>query len=85
MDIATINASMRPISNLALIGDNDVGLIADLTTNIMSGYNIQSGSMSTVADIITSTISRANVNVVEMAESFKMAAGYLKRRRLSVY
>lgn len=78
MDIATINASMRPITNLALIGDNDVGLIADLTTNIMSGYNIQSGSMGTVADIITSTISRANVNVVEMAESFKMAAGYLK-------
>lgn len=78
MDIATINASMRPISNLAIIGDNDVGLIADLTTNIMSGYNIHSGSMGTVADIITSTISRANVNVVEMAESFKMAAGYLK-------
>lgn len=78
MDIATINASMRPITNLALIGDNDVGLIADLTTNIMSGYNIRSSSMGTVADIITSTISRANVNVVEMAESFKMAAGYLK-------
>lgn len=78
MDIATINASMRPITNLALIGDNDVGLIADLTTNIMSGYNIKSGSMGAVADIITSTISRANVNVVEMAESFKMAAGYLK-------
>ena len=78
MDIATINAAMRPISNLAIIGDNDVGLIADLTTNIMSGYNIHSGSMGTVADIITSTISRANVNVVEMAESFKMAAGYLK-------
>ena len=34
--------------------------------------------MGTVADIITSTISRANVNVVEMAESFKMASGYLK-------
>lgn len=78
MDIATINASMRPITNLALIGDNDVGLIADLTTNIMSGYNINSGSMGAVADIITSTIARANVNVVEMAESFKMAAGYLK-------
>lgn len=78
MNITTINASMRPISNLALIGDNDVGLIADLTTNIMSGYNIHSGSMGTVADIITSTISRANVNVVEIAESFKMAAGYLK-------
>lgn len=78
MDVATINASMRPITNLALVGDNDVGLIADLTTNIMSGYNISGSSMGSVADIITSTISRANVNVVEMAESFKMAAGYLK-------
>lgn len=78
MDMATINASMRPITNLALIGDNDVGLIADLTTNIMSGYNISGNSMGSVADIITSTISRANVNVVEMAESFKMASGYLK-------
>lgn len=78
MDVATINASMRPITNLALIGDNDVGLIADLATNIMSGYNISGNSMGSVADIITSTISRANVNVVEMAESFKMAAGYLK-------
>lgn len=78
MDIATVNASMRPIANLSLIGDNDVSLIADLTTNIMSGYHISGGSMGTVADIITSTISRSNVNVVEMAESFKMAAGYLK-------
>lgn len=78
MDIATINASMRPIANLALIGDNEVGLIADLTTNIMSGYNIKNDSMNSVADILSSTVSRSNVNVVEMAESFKMAAGYLK-------
>lgn len=78
MDINTINQSMRPITNLALIGDNDVSLIADLATNIMSGYNINNDSMNPVADILSSTTSRANVNVVEMAESFKMAAGYLK-------
>lgn len=78
MDIDTINKSMRPITNLALIGDNDVGLIADLTTNIMSGYNIRGESMNTVADIIASTISRSNVNIVTTAESYKMAAGYLK-------
>lgn len=78
MDMNTINQSMRPIANLALIGDNDVSLIADLATNIMSGYNISSDSMNPVADILSSTTSRANVNIVEMAESFKMAAGYLK-------
>lgn len=78
MNIETINKSIRPITNLALIGDNDVSYIADLATNIMAGYDIHNDSMDRVADIISSTISRSNVNIVEMAESYKMAAGYLR-------
>lgn len=76
--IDTINKSIRPITNLALIGDNDLSQIADLTTNIMAGYNIRPESMDSVADIIASTISRSNVNIIETAESFKMAAGFLQ-------
>lgn len=78
MNIETINKSIRPITNLALIGDNDVSYIADLATNIMAGYDIHNDSMDSVAYIISSTISRSNVNIVEMAESYKMAAGYLR-------
>lgn len=78
MNIETINKSIRPITNLALIGDNDVSYIADLATNIMAGYDIHNDSMDSVADIISSTIFRSNVNIVEMAESYKMAAGYLR-------
>ena len=78
MNIETINKSIRPITNLALIGDNDVSYIADLATNIMAGHDIHNDSMDSVADIISSTISRSNVNIVEMAESYKMAAGYLR-------
>lgn len=78
MNIDTINKSIGPITNLALIGDNDVSYIADLATNIMAGYDIHNKSMYSVADIISSTISRSNVNIVEMAESYKMAAGYLR-------
>ena len=78
MGIDTINESIRPITNLALIGDNDVSQIADLATNIMAGYDIKSNSMNSVADILASTISRSNVNVIEMAESYKMAAGYMR-------
>lgn len=77
-DINTINKSIRPITNLALIGDNDLAQIADLTTNIMAGYDIAPSSMYSVADVIASTISRTNVNIIETAESFKMAAGYLR-------
>lgn len=78
MGVNTINESIRPITNLALIGDNDVSQIADLATNIMAGYDIKSNSMNSVADILASTISRSNVNVIEMAESYKMAAGYMR-------
>ena len=78
MGIETINESIRPITNLALIGDNDVSKIADLATNIMAGYDIKSQSMGSVADILASTISRSNVNIIEMAESYKMAAGYMR-------
>lgn len=78
MGIETINESIRPITNLALIGDNDISQIADLATNIQTGYNIKNTSMGSVADILASTVSRSNVNIIEMAESFKMAAGYLR-------
>lgn len=78
MGIDTINESIRPIVNLALIGDNDVSQIADLATNIQTGYDIKNTSMGSVADILASTISRSNVNVIEMAESYKMAAGYMR-------
>jgi TP901 family phage tail tape measure protein len=78
MGVSTIMNSIRPITNLALIGDNDISQIADLATNIMAGYDIKSESMSSVADILASTVSRSNVNIIEMAESFKMAAGYMK-------
>lgn len=78
MGIETINESIRPITNLALIGDNDISQIADLATNIQTGYNIKNTSMGSVADILAFTVSRSNVNIIEMAESFKMAAGYLR-------
>lgn len=78
MGIDAINASIRPIVNLALIGDNDVSQIADLATNIQTGYDIKNTSMGSVADILASTVSRSNVNVMEMAESYKMAAGYMR-------
>ena len=83
MGVDTINKSIRPITNLALIGDNDVSQIADLATNIMAGYDVKNDSMDSVADILASTISRSNVNVIEVAESFKMAAGYLRMSGVS--
>ena len=77
MNVDAINKSIKPIADLALIGDEDLALIADLSTNIMTGYGLDEGAMSNVSDIISSTMTRSNVSITEIAESFKMAAGYL--------
>ena len=77
LSMEEIDDSMRPVANLATIGDEDIAKIADLATNIMTGYGISSKSMTQMADILTSTMSRSNVSITELAESFKMSAGYL--------
>lgn len=77
MQIDSINKSIRPIANLALIGDEDIAKVADLATNIMTGYGIGGNEMGNVSDIITNTMTRSNVSISEIAESFKMSAGYL--------
>lgn len=77
LSMEEIDDSMRPVANLATIGDEEIGKIADLATNIMTGYGISSKSMTQMADILTSTMSRSNVSIKELAESFKMSAGYL--------
>ena len=68
-----IQQSIRPISNLALIGDSDLGETADVVTNIMTGYEIPAQQMNKVADILTMTFTKSNTTLMELAESFKYA------------
>jgi len=68
-----IQQSIRPISNLALIGDSDLGETADVVTNIMTGYEIPASQMNNVADILTMTFTKSNTTLMELAESFKYA------------
>lgn len=68
-----IQQSIRPISNLALIGDSDLGETADVVTNIMTGYEIPANQMNNVADILTMTFTKSNTTLMELAESFKYA------------
>lgn len=68
-----IQQSIRPISNLALVGDSDLGETADVVTNIMTGYEIPAQKMNNVADILTMTFTKSNTTLMELAESFKYA------------
>lgn len=76
-DLETIEKSLKPIANLAALGDTPIDRVADLITNIMAGLRIAPESVESTADVITSTVTSTNTNVTELAEAFKFSAGIM--------
>lgn len=74
LDIPMIKASIAPIADLAVIGDNDLGFIADKMTNIQTAFGIAPKQMRKVADMMTSTITSTNTDITMLAESMEYAA-----------
>ncbi|MEQ9130791.1 MAG: phage tail tape measure protein [Salinisphaeraceae bacterium] len=69
-----IRASMRDVLDLALAGRMDLGRAADISSNIMSAFKIDpeiEGNMQRVADTLTATSTRANVDLEMLGESMK--------------
>lgn len=74
-DIKAIDTAIKPVSNIALIGDTDLGATADKLTNVMTTFNIAPEKMNDIADIMTSTFTRSNTDMMMLAESAKYAGG----------
>lgn len=74
-DINAINASIRPIADLALIGDSDLGETADKMTNIMTTFQIAPDKMREAANIMATTATRSNTDLMMLAESAKYGGG----------
>lgn len=72
-DVNQIKHAIRPISDIALVGDTDLGETADVVTNIMTAYEIPAKQMDNTADILTMTFTKTNTTLLELAESFKYA------------
>lgn len=72
-----ITKSIRPIADIALVGDSELGETADVVTNIMTGYGIDPGNVRHAADIMTQTFTMSNTTLMEIAESYKYAASLL--------
>lgn len=60
--------------NLALVGAIDLGTAADITSNILSGFNLRAEETGRVVDVIALTTARANTNVLQMGEALKFVA-----------
>ncbi len=74
-DIDAINHAIRPIADLALIGDSDLGETADKMTNIMTTFNIAPEQMRQTANIMATTATRSNTDLMMLAESAKYGGG----------
>lgn len=83
LNTSDISNAIRPIANIALVGDNDLGETADVVTNIMTGFEIPSKQMNNVADILTMTFTKTNTTLMELAESFKYASTVANQAGLS--
>lgn len=85
MNMETIDKSMMPIANIATLSDAPLDRIADVVTNIMAGFKITADSMGGVSDVLASTVTRSNTNVMELAEGFKFAAGAMSLANISFH
>lgn len=77
LGVEDINAAIRPIANIALVGDTELGETADLVTNVMTAYNMQSHQMRKASDIMTNTFTMTNTTLPEIAEAYKYSASLL--------
>lgn len=73
LNVDQIKNAIRPISDIALVGDTDLGETADVVTNIMTAYEIPANRMNNAADVLTMTFTKTNTTLMELAESFKYA------------
>lgn len=78
MSSEAIRASMRDVLDLALANNTELGRAADIASNIGGAFKIDleaDGAMARVADILSGTASRANVNLEMLGETMKYLGG----------
>lgn len=77
LNAESISKAIRPIADIALVGDTELGETADVVTNIMTAYNIKPDQMRRAADVMTNTFTMSNTTLMEMAEAYKYSAALL--------
>ena len=73
-DVAQIMDSLPGLLDLAAAGQLDLGRAADITTNIMSGFNIEAEKTTEVADVLAKAAASANTSVEQMGDAMSYVA-----------
>lgn len=73
-----IHASMQDVLNLALANKTDLAATADIASNIGGVFKIDAaveGNMRRIADVLSGTAARANVDLLMLGETMKYLGG----------
>lgn len=73
-----IQASMRDVLSLALANNTDLARTADIASNISSAFKIDpevEGNITRVADVLSGTAARANVDLEMLGDTMKYLGG----------
>ncbi|MDR1141270.1 MAG: phage tail tape measure protein [Planctomycetaceae bacterium] len=69
-----IKAATPQVLDLALSGDMDLGMAADIATNISTPFKIAAEELSRVNDVLAKANTTSNTNVQELGQAFKYVA-----------
>jgi TP901 family phage tail tape measure protein len=69
-----IQNAMPGILSTAAAAGVDIASAADIGSNILSGFNLDSSEMGRVGDVLTSAFTRGNVDLMSLGETMKYVA-----------
>ncbi|MTC47870.1 phage tail tape measure protein [Providencia sp. wls1922] len=69
-----IKNAMKGTLSMSLAGDIDLATTADIGSNILTGFKLDSGEMNRVSDTLVATFTRSNVNLNMLGDTMKYVA-----------
>jgi len=79
-----IIAAMPGVLNLASASGADLGLVADIASDILSGFGLNAEDMTDVADILANTFTSSNVNLEMLGETMKYVGPLARKAGMSL-
>ena len=74
--------TMPGLLNLAKAGAMELGQTADIASNILSGFGLESDQMGRVSDVLTSAFTRANVDLSMLGDTMKYVSPIAKTLKI---
>lgn len=77
-------AAMPAMLDLARAGAVELGLAADIASNILSGFGLEATEMTRVADVMVATFTTANTDIPMLGETMKYIAPVARAAGMSL-